>query len=167
MKKFRNSLAVLFFFLFWHSLMMSQKNQAKPDERVKTQLERLGLKYTLSETGNFKVVFDMGNERTQLVVVNSNTYELGSQEIRELYSVAALFNSPDEMSKDLLFKLLELNETYKIGAWQINGGKSPYLVQFAVRLSASAPDKALDELIRLAAGKADEMELELTQKDDF
>lgn len=166
MKNFRKSLAV-FFCLASPCILMSQKADGKPDERVKAQLERLGLKYTLSETGNYKVVFDMGNERTQLVVINSNTYEFGSQEIRELYSVAALFNSPDEINKDLLFKLLELNETYKVGAWQINGGKSPYLVQFAVRLSATAPDKALDELIRLAAGKADELELEVTKKDDY
>ena len=107
----------------------------------------------------------MGNGRTQVVIVNSKTYEFGGAEIREIFSVAAVVSSKSAFTQSNLFKLLELNQTYKIGAWQIHGGESPYILEFAIRAGANTSSSILADLIKLAARTADDMEQRLTDED--
>ena len=137
------------------------------DYRVRSALDNAGLKYTITDNGNFKILFDMGNGRTQVVIVNSKTYEFGGAEIREIFSVAAIVSSKSAFTHNNLFKLLELNETYKIGAWQIHGGESPYILQFAIRAGANTSSSILADLIKLAARTADDMEQRLTDEDKY
>ena len=143
----------------------AQLGESNYDYRIKSKLENLGIKYQITDKGNFKVIFDMGQGRTQMVVINSNTYEYGGMEIREITSIAAIVDSKYDFNQNNLFRLLELNETYKLGAWQINGGTSPYILQYALRISANSTQSVLDDLIRLAAKTADEMEQKLTSED--
>lgn len=145
----------------------SQIGEANYDNRIKTKLEALGIKYTITDQGAFKIIFDMGNNRTQLVVIKSNTHEYGGMEIREVSSVAAVAEIRSEFSQENLFYLLEKNETYKLGAWQIHGGKAPYLLEYSLRISANATQSVLNEIIRLAAKVADEMEQALTDEDKY
>ncbi len=109
-----------------------QLGETNYDNRIKSKLIALGIKYEITDKGNFKVIFDMGNKRTQMVLINSNTYEYGGMEIREISSIAAITDDKTAFTQNTLFSLLEKNETYKLGAWQINGGKSPYILQFGL-----------------------------------
>jgi len=143
----------------------AQLGESNYDYRVKSKLDNLGIKYQITDKGNFKVIFDMGKDRTQMVIINSNTYEYGGMEIREIFSTAAIVESKYDFNQSILFSLLELNETYKLGAWQIDGGTSPYILQFALRISANSTQTVLDDVIRLAAKVADEMEQKLTSED--
>ena len=49
------------------SSAQAQIGEPESDSRVRNQLDALGLKYSLTDNGNYKVVFDMGEGRTQLV----------------------------------------------------------------------------------------------------
>jgi len=145
--------------------LVTTASASAQDSRVRSALDNAGLKYTITDNGNFKIPFDMGNGRTQVVIVNSKTYEFGGAEIREIFSVAAVVSSKSAFTQNNLFKLLELNETYKIGAWQIHGGESPYILQFAIRAGANTSSSILADLIKLAAKTADDMEQRLTDED--
>jgi hypothetical protein len=145
--------------------LVTTASASAQDSRVRSALDNAGLKYTITDNGNFKIPFDMGNGRTQVVIVNSKTYEFGGAEIREIFSVAAIVSSKSAFTQNNLFKLLELNETYKIGAWQIHGGESPYILQFAIRAGANTSSSILADLIKLAAKTADDMEERLTEED--
>jgi hypothetical protein len=145
--------------------LVTTASASAQDSRVRSALDNAGLKYTITDNGNFKIPFDMGNGRTQVVIVNSKTYEFGGAEIREIFSVAAIVSSKSAFTQNNLFRLLELNETYKIGAWQIHGGESPYILQFAIRAGANTPSSILADLIKLAATTADDMEQRLTEED--
>jgi hypothetical protein len=145
----------------------AQLGEASHDQRVKTQLDKLGINYSITEHGDFKVIFEMDNDRTQMVFIESNTNKYEGMEIREVKSIAAIKNRKSEYTQPLLLSLLELNQTYKLGAWQIHGGEEPYILQFAIRLSANATQTVLDDSIRLAAYIADEMEKEITNQDDY
>jgi hypothetical protein len=145
--------------------LVTTASASAQDSRVRSALDNAGLKYTITDNGNFKIPFDMGNGRTQVVIVNSKTYEFGGAEIREIFSVAAAVSSKSAFTQNNLFRLLELNETYKIGAWQIHGGESPYILQFAIRAGANTSSSILADLIKLAAKTADDMEQRLTDED--
>jgi hypothetical protein len=145
----------------------AQIGEINYDNRIKTKLDALGIKYSITEQGAFKVIFEMGKNRTQLVVIKSNTHEYGGMEIREISSVAAGCQIRSEFSQENLFYLLEKNETYKLGAWQIHGGSAPFLLEYSLRISANAAQSVLDDLIRLAAKVADDMEQALTDEDKY
>lgn len=137
------------------------------DERVKAHLDKLGWKYSTTSTGTFKVVFDMGNDRTQLVLIRSKTNIYEGMEIREIVSNAAKKDDKFAFTQSTLFMLLEKNGTYKLGGWQIDGGEPPYVVQFGIRISANSTQSVLVDAINLAAKMADQMEQQLTEADDF
>lgn len=151
--------------LFSTTEIYCQIGEYSYDSRIKRQLDDLGLKYSITDRGDFKLLFDMGNRRTQMVVVNSNTYQYGGMEIRELLSIAAVTDTKSAFNQYNLFTLLEKNDTYKLGAWQIDGGTSPYVLEFALRISANSAQSVLTDLVHLAATVADEMEEILTEED--
>jgi len=137
------------------------------DFRVKSHLDKLEINYEISGNGNFKVVFDMGEGRSQLVIINSITNQYGNMEVRDILSPIYVADAKSSFSQSMLFDILELNGTYKLGAWQIDGGESPYILQFNIQISANASESVLDDSIRLAASVADEMEKKLTVEDTY
>jgi hypothetical protein len=157
--------AVLACTIFFPVHGMCQIGDDISDSRVKTKLEALDLKYEITDEGNFKVVFAMEKKRSQLVIIKSKTYNYEGIEIREIFSVAAVANKKNEFTQSVLFSLLELNETYKLGAWQIDGGESPFVLEFSLKISANSTQSVLSEAIMLAAKVAEEMEQKLTGDD--
>lgn len=143
----------------------AQIGESTYDYRVRNQLNELGLKYEITSSGDFRVIFNMGNGRTQLVVIYSKTYYYESMEIREITSIAAKVKYKSDFVQTLLFQLLEKNFSYKLGSWQMHGGESPYILQFAVRISANSPANILEECIKLATKEADRVEEIITEED--
>jgi hypothetical protein len=158
--------AILIFFATGSAFCQLGDEQPNYDVRIKNKLDSLGIKYTITESGNFKVVFNTKDGRTQLVLIYSKTNMYKGLEIREVKSVADKKENKADFSQEVLYNILEENQTYKVGAWQIFGGNAPYLLEFALRISANASQTILDDLIRLAAKVADEMELKLTGADE-
>jgi hypothetical protein len=154
--------------LFMSIGAMAQLGDEQPtyDMRIKNKLDSMKIKYTITESGNFKVVFNESGERTQLVLIYSKTHMYKGLEIREIKSVADRKQEKSAFSQETLFNILEENQTFKVGAWQIFGGEPPFLLEFAVRISANANQSVLIDMIRLASKTADEMELKLTGGDE-
>lgn len=144
-----------------------QYGESTYDNRVKTKLDALGLKYEITSKGNFKIIFELKSGRTQVVIINSNTYQYGNIEVREIYSPAIEFSSTTAMSQSNLFILLKQNANQKIGAWQIDEYTNTYTLNFSLRASANASQSNLDDLIRLATTNADEMEKQLSDEDKY
>ncbi len=139
-----------------------------PDSRVKAALDKSGLKYEITSDGDFKVILKFEDNRTQVVLINSNTEKLAdtNMEIREIYSVAykVTGNLPIEAAN----KMMKDSQKRKIGAWELislEGGTSLAIFDAKVPTDISADN--LEKLIRLVAVRADVMEKELTGADQF
>ncbi|SFC68081.1 hypothetical protein SAMN05421780_10864 [Flexibacter flexilis DSM 6793] len=145
----------------------AQMGGADYDNRVKAKLDEWGVKYEISEKGNFKLVFDMGENRTQLVIINSNTYDYNNIEVREIYSTAAKGNKSGDFAHSDLFTLLRDNADKKIGAWQIDGTEGTYRLNFSLRASAVSGLENLKSMVQLAAKVADAKEKLLSKGDEF
>ncbi|MEN9443962.1 MAG: hypothetical protein RIS47_852 [Bacteroidota bacterium] len=166
MKTLRYLFSIILFVAIYNQ-GFAQLGEVNYDSRIKTQLDELGLKYTITDSGNFKLGFDIENNRTQTVVIRSKTYTYEGMEIREINATAQVAKDKFEFKITNLFDLLERNQTYKVGAWQIHGGESPYVLEFALKISAEAKSDALDKFVRLAAKISDAVELEITGADEY
>ncbi len=133
------------------------------DARVAKSLKEAGVKYTIDEDGDYKVIFDTGNGRTQLAYVRSATNEYRNFEVREIWSFGYRAEG-DRFPALVANALLEDTFSKKLGAWTKSGSSAI----FVVRLSAAADSESLFSALNLAVTSADAMEEKLTgDKDQF
>ncbi len=147
------------------SLLKEDRFAGNPDPRVEKALKKLGLKYEVDKDGDFKLIFSMEDERTQVVFINSTTETLGKMEIREIWSPTAKFSSAP--SSALSQALLERNSTFKIGSYQYKKTSGGYYLIFSVHLSANASAEELGSIVGAVAQTADATEKEIMQNDDY
>jgi len=80
------------------------------DPRVATALKSLGYEYSLTADQDYKLIFEVSNDkRTQVVIVNSNTEIFDKAEIREIWSPALTVDDPIDAA--LAQRLLKANDT--------------------------------------------------------
>ncbi|MCK4414877.1 MAG: hypothetical protein KAY32_15185 [Candidatus Eisenbacteria sp.] len=135
----------------------------KHDERVRKILKEDGVQYTVDTDGDFKVIFQMGDDRTQMAFIRSRTEEYRNLEIREIWSFGYQ-SSTDVFPAEVASRLLEDTFIKKLGAWAKIGQRA----LFVVKVSADANSESLMSALQMALESADEMEEELTgDKDEF
>lgn len=135
---------------------------AEADKAVGRALDTLKYTYEVDEDGDYKMVFDMDDGRSQLAFVRSTVEEFGKHRIREIWSPA--YNSPGkQFPAAVANRLLEDSQDAKMGAWV----KQDQLAMFVVKVDANAPPEALSDAIDAAVRTADAMELELTEQDEY
>ena len=135
---------------------------AEPDKAVGRALDKLDYTYEVDEDGDYKMVFDMDDGRSQLAFVRSTVEEFGKHKIREIWSPA--YNSPGkQFPAAVANRLLEDSQDAKMGAWV----KQDQLAMFVVKVDANATPEALSDAIDAAVRTADAMELELTEQDEY
>jgi hypothetical protein len=136
-----------------------------PDQRVEKALKKLGIKYTMTESGDFKLVFTTEGDRTQVVIINSRTRTLNKMEIRQIWSLAAKFSStpPSALSQ----ALLEKNGSFKIGSYAYQKLDDGYVLFFHVKISANASAEELLSVVIGVAETADATESDIMKTDDF
>ena len=127
------------------------------DERVQKLLRALDIEYTLDSGGNFKVDFDLGNGRSQRVLIWSNTNTYRNLEIREIWSIGYK-SSSNTIPSVVANKLLEDTFSKKLGAWT----KADEYAIFVVKISADTDSETLFSVLKIAVETADEMEEKLT-----
>lgn len=136
------------------------------DPRVKRMLDALELKYSIDGDGDFKVIFEFNDGRSQLAYINSDTQSINDFEIRELWSVA--YVSEGYLDIDTANTLLMKNHEMKIGSWRLmNAGNNTYLVTFCIQIAANCDPKSFAQSLSLVLRVADAMEERLTGKDDL
>lgn len=137
---------------------------ASGDPRVGSALKAAGLAYTLDE-GDFRLEYDVDEQRSQRVWVASETARIDQLEIRDVWSVAA--RGKGEVPADLARMLLKENVRMILGAWQVNQSEDEYLVVFAAQVDAAADAATLQNAIEVVMFSADRIEKQLGDKDAF
>jgi hypothetical protein len=145
---------------------MAQDPPPQPglDPRVETALKQAGLDY-MADDGDFRLTYNVGEGRTQLVWVASKTARITSLEFRDVWSIAA--RGKGNVPEDLARKLLTENVRMVVGAWQVSQGPEDYLVVFSAPIAADASATALQEIIEAVTLSADRMEKQLGTEDRF
>ena len=137
------------------------------DKRVAAALDKAGLKYEMTESGDFKLLYELDDDRTQVVIIGSKTEKLGDLEIREVWSIAQ--QSDGEFDGETANALLVDNGNRKVGAWQVavEEETDQHTAIFSAQVDAAAEADALAQVIVAVVQTADEMENELTEEDEF
>ena len=145
---------------------------AKPtgDVRVKSLLTDLSLKFEVDADGDFRLLNETTEGRTQLVWVLSQTTKLGEGEpgaieIREVWSIA--YRSKTPFSAKIANRLLEQNAKVKLGSFQVRKMGEEYVAVFSAQIAADTDKRTLLLAILAVQSTADQLELELTEKDDY
>lgn len=136
----------------------------KADERVKTALDRLKVKYIVDERGTYSLIFNI-DQRRQSVFVNSTTQEFNGMEIRLVTSTAFRVNGalPGEKANALLID----NNKRKLGGWRIVQKEGVSYIVYVVQINANADDAIYRTAIAAAMQSADALEKEETGKDEY
>jgi len=132
------------------------------DPSIARQLDGLEYKYQVDDDGDYKLTFNMDNGRSQLAFVISAVESFGEMKVREIWAPA--YRAPEgEFPAKVANRLLEDSQSSKLGAWVKQGDMAVFVVKLAADASQGQLDDALDFVLRTA----DQMELELTGKDEF
>jgi hypothetical protein len=136
--------------------------QRSADPVIARQLDGLKYQYQVDDDGDYRLTFDMDQGRTQLAYVISSVEKFGNFEVREVWAPA--YRTTDgEFPAKVANRLLDDSNASKLGGWVKQGDMAVFVVKLAADATAVQLDDAIDFVLR----SADQMELELTGKDDF
>ncbi len=136
------------------------------DPRVGKLLDELKWSYKTDEDGDYNVVMQCSDSRTQLLVLRSRTFSTGRLEQREIWSAAAQLDGevPVELARQLLAANLEL----KYGFWTVlpqSEGKQ--MVLYTARVPVEIDKETFADFCQSVAEITDGLEEQLTSKDTY
>lgn len=137
------------------------------DQRVRKKLDMGNIKYTITKYGDFQIIVKLANGRTQAVLVASDTEKCGDFEIREIHSLGYVYKSPAKLSGSDAKILLERNNRTKIGSWSLLEGGSEEYIAYTVHISANLNSDNLKSMIFYVAESADDLEKEISGRDNW
>jgi hypothetical protein len=141
--------------------------ESKPgDSRVRFLLDELDLKYEIDDDGDFKVRFKLDDDRTHSGYVISETNRFEKFEIREVFAVAYISESP--LDADLANALLIFNSNVKFGAWPVKtDSQNRCVVAFSAQIAADTDSESLGAVLKAVVVTADTVERKLSDEDQF
>ena len=125
------------------------------------QLDELGYDHDVDGDGDYKLVLEMADDRTQLAYVRSPVHEFGSHRVREIWSPAYRIDG-GRFPAPVSLRLLEDSHDSVLGSWVKQGD----IAMFVVKIAADANTKQLEDAIAAAVTTADAMETELSPGSD-
>lgn len=135
----------------------------KCDGRIKYLLDKNELSYKINDKGNFTVVIEYDDDRSQQIFISSSTEFVDDEEIREIYSFAA---DTEDISFETAKKMLVANSRTKIGAWETTSDCDECI--FTAKIPANASYKYLHKIIVTVGSVADDFEKEACDgRDDY
>lgn len=147
------------------SFSTTTEPKGKGDPRVKAALDAMGLKYTFRD-GDYVLSWTIEGNRSHIVRIQGSTTQLEDFEIRQVWAIA--YKGP-RLSRGELARLLQDNESKKIGAWGIqqdDSAKIDYIL-FTAKVPADMSAKDLRRVTIAVAETADEAEKRLDGGDDY
>jgi hypothetical protein len=134
-----------------------------PDRNIQRILDRAKIQYQVDGAGDFRATFDIGEGRTQLVIIRSTIDRVAGIETREIRTIG--YRSPsDPFPTEVASRLLDENNRRVLGRW----AKQDTLGILTIRIPADASGETLLAVIEMAARDADQMERALTEdRDEF
>jgi hypothetical protein len=131
----------------------------KPDAALGRQLDALGLEYEVDEDGDYRILFEVGDDgaRSQVVFARSPVETFGSISVREIWS-AGYDAGAGALPALIANRLLAASHASKLGGWVRQGNYA----MFVVKLPIDASNEQLRDAMEAAVASADEIEAELT-----
>ena len=130
---------------------------ADSDPAIGRQLDSLGYQHEIDADGDYQMVFDVDDGRSQLVYVRSAIENYGSLSVREIWSPGFQIKG-GEFPAVIANRLLVDSNNAKIGSWVRQGDTAMYVVKIDANASADQLSDAIDAAIKTA----DKLEQELT-----
>jgi hypothetical protein len=136
------------------------------DIRLKKQLDSTDINYSITKSNNFKITIqteDSIEERTQIVIINSQTEKVANFEIREIGSIGLKLKK-SSYKHELLYQVLNRNRQRKIGAWEIAEYSSEpdyFYLRHVIKISVNISPSDLIGLVHTVAFENDRIEKEL------
>lgn len=130
---------------------------AEADPSIARQLDQLNYTYEVDADGDYQMVFDLDEGRTQLVYVRSAIENYGSLSVREIWSPGFQVKSGD-FPVAVANRLLADSNKAIAGGWVRQGETA----MFVVKIDAKATTDQLSDAIDAAIKTADKLEQELT-----
>jgi hypothetical protein len=135
------------------------------DARLRPLLAEAGLIHELDPDGEYRLLLEFEDGRTQLVFIRSGTSNLEGLEVRESYSPGCL---GDTLASSMVMTLLlHANHDVIMGAWEYQASTQGDVALFCARIPADPDAAVLRRLVGLVGQVADDMEELLTGKDDL
>lgn len=132
------------------------------DASIAPKLDAKGTPYTVDEDGDYRILVDVGEGRSQLVWVRSKVHTTDFQRVREVWTYG--FRSDERrIPVHIANRLLTENFELILGAWAREGGNAILLI----KIDADASADILNEAIDLAASTGDRMEQKLVSGDEL
>lgn len=156
------SVLLLSFSLPASSQEPAETSPPEPDAHIVSLLDELGYLYETEANGDFRLLFDFDDGRSQLVWIRNRTYEYGGVAMRDIWSTA-LELSGRYASVKLADALLRGSWDGIMGGWAREGDRIVYIAKVPAAPGVEQLDAAIGEVIEFA----DKLELEETQRDDF
>ena len=145
-------------------MLFAQSNAKKGDPSLTRQLDRMGVDYTITDSGNYSIDYTLDSGRSQTTYIMGETQTVDNLQVREIWSRAGTFDSVP--SADVMQGLLEDSGTKEIGFWSIEKAKDGgYIVYFSVKVPVYLKDDDLASLLQYTADTADQKEQELFNTD--
>ncbi|MFP4364078.1 MAG: hypothetical protein ACLFR1_09435 [Spirochaetia bacterium] len=151
--------------LFTLAAMTSIAQENDVDERMQQQLDSMEFSYEIDQNNDFRFLWQLEDERTQLLWISSSTYEYMGMEIREVWSPAIVFDGP--VPEDVANRVLQDSYNQIIGSWysRTNEEGASMLI-FAAKIPAEASNEYLGATVSAVIHAADAMEAALTDGED-
>lgn len=148
--------------------LLAQDGKPEKDARVERALNEAKIAHIVDKDNDFKIEFPVGDGRTQIVFVNSAVETMGkTMEVREVWAPVMRVEGNAGVDAKIANQLLSSNRKYKVGAWEIRPMGENQLVTFTARVPGDLGGEDLAAVVRVVAKIADDMEKELTGKDDL
>ena len=135
---------------------------APPDPAIVALLEELEYEYEIDADGDFRLLFDFEDGRSQLVWIRNRTYERDGVAMRDIWSVAVELTGRYASVK-LADALLRGSYDTVMGNWARDGSHIVYMVKVPAVPDKKELDAALGEAIEVA----DELEKDQSFEDVF
>lgn len=143
----------------------AQGKQVPPDARVSRALDAEKLNWDIEDSGEYSVVIEWSNDggRTQLVRIPSDTFRWQGAEFRDIYSVAFETAPGRPVDTALANRLLVENNDSLLGFW----ARQDDVVMNIARIRADATPSEVRAAVFFVGESADDLEKEVTGKDDY
>ncbi len=147
----------------------SEKDATVLPPRLVDLLNESGLEYSIDSDGEASLLFEIDEERTQLVWIRTDLTPMGDESLFHVYSTAC--ETKGDIPRERALWLLSENPRLILGAWSILRDPGAPSSKRCVVLSLELPDSIdagqLKTALVFAASTADELEKNWTDTDRF
>ncbi len=139
--------------------------QTAASSSITDLLDQSKIPYEVDDQGNYKILREYDDKRTQLVFIYGRAWDYQGIKIREIWAPA--FRLGGDLPADLANKLLLKSQVAKVGGWQVIEIGQERMAAYAIKVVDRMTADELRKWIDYVASYADTMEQEVTGKDDY